>query len=158
MRKIVNCGKIDWNNSGRKINSVELELELSEQNGHWCFSCCCSVWNSRKSDILAGGQCLDEVFKYDELRPYVEIYELWKKHHRNDMHAGSPKQEEMIKAWKTSNNRPYDYDMICEMLDEAGLLVDKSYIHKGKPYKYGTAWLIREIPEDDLLKIRKWMS
>ena len=52
--------------------------------------------------------------------------------------------EEQTKAVEeyTKNHR-YDYDAVCEYLDEQNLLV-----HNG--YRYGSAWLYRPIPADDL--------
>jgi hypothetical protein len=161
MKKIIDCGKIDWNHTGRKVNKAELELKLEEKDGHWCFSCCGSVWNNMHTDILAGGQCLDEMFKHPELVEYKEIHTLWSRHHLNDMVAGSPKQEEAVKAWakrREKAGKRYDYTEACEMLKKKGLLVDESYIRNGKPYEYGTAWLTRDIPDEDLTRIRKWME
>lgn len=77
----------------------------------------------------------------------AQFRKVWADWHLNDMVAGSPKQEAAIKAWKDSGAK-YEYSAACEMLKESGLLIDESYIHEGKPYQYGTAWLSKSIPED----------
>ena len=158
MKTTINCGKLDWDGTGRKVNSAELELELKQnEDGAWCFSCCGSVWNRKHTDLVAGGQCLDDMFKHKEMKPWSEIYDLWLKFHPNDLTAGSPLQEEAVRAWKAEGNR-YDYDEACKMLESKGLLTDESYLHDGKPYRYGTAWLTREIPETEVEKIKSWIQ
>lgn len=161
IEKIIDCGKIDWYGKGRKVNKAELELRLSRRDGKWRFSCCGTVWNARHTDCVAAGQCLDEMFRFPELARYKEIQDLHARFHLNDMHTGSPKQEAAVKAWTARREKAgkrYDYTEACEMLKKKGLLVDESYIHDGKPYEYGTAWLTEEIPEEDLARIRKWME
>jgi len=63
------------------------------------------------------------------------------------MNAGSPKQEEFIKNLEDLGFS-YDYDFVCKQLEKNDLLIDKSYLHNGKPYRYGSAWLMREIPTE----------
>lgn len=67
-----------------------------------------------------------------------EFVELWKEWHLNDMQAGTPKQEAFIKEWIKENK--YDYTEVCEALKKARLYTDKGY-------KYGSAWLSKEIPD-----------
>lgn len=48
-----------------------------------------------------------------------------------------------------------DYnDQLAVFLAKRGLYTDKGYIYEGKPYKYGEAWLVTEIPETDKARIR----
>ena len=42
------------------------------------------------------------------------------------------------------------------ILREAGLNPDPAYVHRGKPYSYGTAWLFEEIPPDIKAEIVSW--
>lgn len=72
---------------------------------------------------------------------------VWADWHLNDMQAGSPAQELAIKAWKLGG-AVYEYSKACEMLKELGIYEDASYIHEGKPYKYGSAWLKKEVPSE----------
>lgn len=142
MRKIISFGKIDFNNTGKKINEVEIEVNYSNDR----LSICGSVWNSKKTDIIAGGQCLDEIKPYlKNDKKFNYIYLLWKKYHLNDMNAGSPLQQMFIDELKLDN---YDYEVVCKELEKAGLLLDESYIYDDKPYRYGSAWLFKPIPNE----------
>ena len=95
----INFGKIDAEGRGRKINSVDLEIELRNADTDKPeFSVCGDVWNSRHTDIVQGGQCIDSIdkfFKNDRL--YKLIENLWKKYHLNSMHAGTVEQENCLK-------------------------------------------------------------
>lgn len=95
----INFGKIDAEGRGRKINSVDLVIELRNADTNKPeFSVCGDVWNSRHTDIVQGGQCIDSIdkfFKHDRL--YKLIENLWKKHHLNSMHAGTVEQESCLK-------------------------------------------------------------
>lgn len=141
MRKIISFGKIDFNNTGKKINEVEIEVSFENDR----LSICGSVWNSKKTDIIMGGQCLDSLkpfFKHNKKFNY--LFTIWNEYHLNDMKAGSPLQEAFI---KNLNLKQYDYESVCKELKNAGLLIDESYIHNDKPYQYGTAWLFNPIPD-----------
>lgn len=149
MKKTINFGKIDFNGTGRKINSVDIEIELREQGNKSVLSVCGEVWNARHTDWVAGGQCLDDLipfFKNNER--FNEIHRLWKSYHLNDMHAGDKVQEEYL---KNNLKGRYDYDKACELLEQAGL-----YEHNG--YKYGHGWVYEPIPEDDLKIIKDLIS
>lgn len=95
------------------------------------------------------GQCLDTIKecrkgnKFNYLL-FDKLYKLWKAYHLNDMHAGTPAQEEYLK--KTKDVHKYDYKLCCDMLRENGLYNDNGY-------EYGTAWLYRNIPNDVLEEI-----
>jgi hypothetical protein len=95
----INFGKIDAEGRGRKINSVDLVIELRNADTNKPeFSVCGDVWNGRHTDIVQGGQCIDSIdkfFKNDRLYKFIE--NLWKKHHLNSMHAGTVEQESCLK-------------------------------------------------------------
>ena len=60
MKRTFNFGKIAYN-GGRKINAVELEVELrKDEKGRDEFVASCDVWNAHHTDIICGGQCLDD--------------------------------------------------------------------------------------------------
>lgn len=142
MRKKISFGKIDFYGIGRKINLVTIEIELREEEGKKVLSICGDVWNNLKTDIVCGGQCLDDIkdfFKNDEL--FNKIYYLWKNYHLNDLHAGTPKQEKLLKD--NVQEHDWDYTRCCEFLEKHELLYDNGY-------KYGTSWLYEAIPEKDL--------
>lgn len=158
-KKVFEFGKVDGYGSGRKTCLVTLEIELKDRNGLPVFTASGSVWNSQKSDILQGGQCIDSV--YQEYRAqlanlplYKKIMGLWERNHLNDMNAGTPEQTAAIEDWKKAGNS-YDYSAACEYLNSIGLL---SVIHEGKTYKYGHGWIYRAISNEDLQAIKELLA
>ena len=188
MKKTFNFGKIKYTSQKKAVNLVTVDVELRRRGGEITFtidrktgektitgktpeyvelSICGSIWNSRHSDIVCGGQCLDTIAKYKEQLEDKEVFEtlynLWKKYHLNGMHAGTPEQEDVIEEWKAEGNH-YEYTAVCEMLKRRGLYeVNYTGLSVGRrynnePYKYGHDWLIQELPGDVLLKIEPLLS
>lgn len=158
MKRIISFGKVDYNENGRRNHPVELEIRLKNYPERPVFTVCCNVWQTNRNDIVMGGQCLNSVWEYyseqlTNAELYKEIMDLWEKYHLNDMNAGTPEQEAAIKVWEAEGNK-YDYTAVCEYLKSIGLYeitIEKDgYI---LPYKYGSAWLYRPIPEQDLQRI-----
>jgi hypothetical protein len=145
MNKTFEFGKIDYNNSGRKENLVTVEIELTDKDKPK-FSASGNIWNRIQTDILCGGQNLDELKEYINTPLFNEIYRLWKLYHLNGMNAGTPIQSKAIENWESMGNT-YDYNKACEYLKSIGLYNDEGYV-------YGTSWLYREIPANDLNKIK----
>jgi hypothetical protein len=75
------------------------------------------------------------------------FFAVWKEHHLNDMKAGSPDQRAFL---RDNGLEAAGYEGICEVLAEAGLNPDPNYQHDGQPYRYGSAWLREEVPQDVL--------
>lgn len=151
MRKKVNFNKIDFYGTGRKVNQVELKLELRETSKGLEFSCCGLVWDSEHTDIVCGGQCLDTLvpfFKHN--KTFMQIHSWWKQYHLNGMHAGTEAQEEALKSSKWGGVNANCYTAQCEYLESIGLLVDNGY-------KYGSGWLYRAIPQEDLKQIQDFI-
>ena len=148
MNKIINIGIVDLGGSkggqlfcnielkeGRlSISGVEAPLPSGNARGS-CGQIVMHEWNFKK---LHKGWTPALVSKFRK---------TWDKYHLNDMKAGSPRQELAINAWKLGG-ATYEYKAACEMLAQLGLLEDQDYIHEGKPYKYGSAWLRCEIPNE----------
>ena len=154
MKRTFKFGKIAYN-GGRKINAVEVVVELrKDKNGRDEFAASCDVWNARHTDIICGGQCLDDAIimkaRKDNNRLYNKIVDLWKRNHLNTMHAGTPEQEACLK--KVFGDRYRSYEEECKVLEENNLLVVNL---EGKAYKYGTKWLYREISDEDMVWINK---
>lgn len=147
MRRKFNFGKIDFYGSGRKINLVEVEVELSDKG---VFTASATIWNSKKTDCVCAGQCLDEVAKHVKSDKFKKIYRLWKQYHLNDMHAGTVRQEEALDAAGLTNYAN-NYRKCCEYLESINLLVDDGY-------KFGTGWLKRDIPVEDVAEIEKLLT
>ena len=89
-RRIFTFGKIDYTGCGRKINEVTLEVTLyADRNGYPEFTACADVWNNLHTDIVAGGQMLDELFnsnaRFRNSTIYKTILDLWNKYHIKDV-------------------------------------------------------------------------
>ena len=147
MKKKFYVGAYDVEGKGRKGNRFYIEVELREnEDGKPVFSACGTSTYSNGRGFMMGGQCLDTMAEYAMVNPtFKKIYRLWKLHHLNDMNAGDEEQTKAVKEY-TKNHR-YDYDKVCEYLESKNLLV-----HNG--YRYGSAWLYRPIPADDLAVIK----
>lgn len=158
MRREISFGKVDGYGHGRRTCEVTLEVELRENNeGKPVFSVCGNMWNNRHTDVIWGGQCVDDIAKqFEEIRNnglYMEIMGLWEKYHLNDMHAGTPEQEKAVKELRERNNGRYlNYDEICLHLKWMELYEVEL---NGESYRYGSAWLYEEIPEKDLRRIKE---
>lgn len=180
MKTTLHFGKISYNN--RRENEVTIDVELRSRGGEPTFtyengvktptgkttpeyvelSICGDIWNRLHTDILCGGQCLDTIAYYrDQLNDpelFDVIYDAWKCHHLNGMHAGTPEQEAAIKAWEAAGNK-YEYTAACNMLKAAGLYTvnytgkSTGRYYNNEPYTYGTAWIIEELPGDVLIRI-----
>lgn len=87
MKKRFNFGKIAVERPNIATNTVTVDMEYKEKsNGQKVLSVSGMVWNSRRSDCIMGGQCLDEIAHYVKTPVFREIYRLWKLYHLNDMH------------------------------------------------------------------------
>ena len=143
-------GKIDYNDCGKKINLVEIDWEFKGDK----FTMSGGIWNSKKTDYLQCGQCLDTIKRFfPKHKIFNEMYEIWQKWHLNDLKAGSPQQEHYINSLCL---KKYDYDIVRNELKKIHLLKDQSFIHNGQPYEYGTAWLKAEIPIVIKNQIKSW--
>lgn len=172
MKKTVSLGKIAYA-SERKVNEVTITVELEEKdtcaphldvNGVECrkyieLSMQGEIWNSRRTDLEAGGQCLEEIAKrFPENRPLQRLVEIWRYWHLNGLRAGCAHQ--MAEKW---NERPIDptkptnvYGNFAGHSSSWNMLVWVSPKEHpegllGKPcptcgYKYGTAWLVDPLP------------
>lgn len=153
LKRTISFGKhaID---SELKINEVTVELNLTGTEDKPIFSASCCVWNGSHTDCIMGGQCLDNVLPYMRGNAlFKEIVELWKKHHLNDLNAGTPEQMQCIREHKDEINEEDGwYIKELNLLKKYGLDVVE---WEGKDYKYGTAWIYRPIPETDLNRIKE---
>lgn len=154
MKKVIDFGKIDFNSVGRKINRVTVDVELRNE---MFFSVCADVWNSKKTDCIVGGQCLDDIYPFlKDNKLFKEIYRLWKSYHLNDLKPGTPEQMECIKNHKDEIDESLGfYEKELSLLRKYNLDVVE---YEGQPYKYGTKWLYQPIPEEDLNLIKNIIS
>ena len=147
MEKTFDFGKIDYYGKGRKINRVTVKVCLEEKGVKDVFTASGMILNSKETDCICGGQCLDEIAKYVKDPVFLEIYDLWKKYHLNDMHAGTPKQEAALAA-HFPKGKYIDYMDKVKYLESIGLYEDDGY-------RYGSSWLYERIPDDALNRIKK---
>ena len=151
MERTINFGKIAYDGN-RKINQVEVRIELKECKDGPVFSACAYVWNSRHTDCVAGGQCIDTLYKYFRGNiDYMNIYELWARNHLNNMHAGTVLQEKALDKAGREGYDVSDYCKQCQYLQKEGLYEDHGY-------EYGTSWLYRPISSEDLELIRYYLA
>jgi hypothetical protein len=144
-------GFVNYDNpkSETKPNLVEIKYSLSKEGK---FSMSGSIWNARRTDIVAGGQCIDTIAElFPEDKKIQQMHQVWRKYHLNDCTAGSPRQEEFLEGLGITS-----YDEKIAKLKEAGLEPDTQYLHNGKPYSYGSAWLKTEIPVEIIAQIKSW--
>lgn len=82
--KVFSFGKIAYYGK-RRINEVTLEIELRDWNGYPEFTACVSIWNNIHSDVVAGGQMIDDLYnEFARFRGsvlYKTIMQLWEKYH-----------------------------------------------------------------------------
>ena len=162
--KTFNFGKIDYYGKGRKINSVT--VTMSYRDG--VLSVSGDIWNGKHTDIVCGGQCLDEIAKYIHSSTFKKIHRLWKLYHLNDMRPydehqkalgwdKQAKEEVTVYRWRRAFNSCYTQargQMVFDNCEE-GLI--------GKPcpvcgYRYGSAWKREEIPDEDIKIIEELMN
>lgn len=99
------------------------------------------------------GQVYEELeSKYSSDEFIKRIIPIWKKWHLNDLTPGSPKQEDFLN--KVFDKRP-NYDTCIDKLKEVNLYEDESFIFNGQPYKYGSAWLKTELPQEVINEIKE---
>jgi len=98
-KRVFSFGKIAYRGK-RKINEVTLEIELRDWNNYPEFAACGSVWNNIHSDIVAGGQIIEELYneftRFRDSILYRTILMLWKKYHCKDISNIPAKDKELI--------------------------------------------------------------
>lgn len=148
MKKSFSFGKIAYNGT-RRINEVEVEVEFTMNSK--ClptFSAYVNIWNGSHTDCLAFGQLFDEVrgeIKKSEL--FDEIYDLWSKHHCNDLHRGTPEQMAFLKEHKEELGEGFNYKGELALLTRYG----KDIAPDGN--RFGHVWFYWPIPDADLKRI-----
>lgn len=150
-------GKVDYNKSGRKNCEAAIAWELKDGR----FSMYAEIWNPRKTDCYTCGQCVDTVAAFfPHNKTAQRMLAIWREWHLNDMSAASPAQRAYLDSlgeW-TQGREGYDdhYSWERNKLHEAGLSPDPSFMRNGKPYEYGSAWLMRTVPDAILAEIKSW--
>lgn len=130
--------KIEWTSGRLSITGVE----GPKRNGDCLGSCGQVIMNEWAFTALAPGWNAGRV---------ARLREVWERWHLNDMVAGSPDQEAYLRAHPVEYVYPEShYTKASAALEAVGLNPDPDYLHNGKPYRYGHAWLREEVPADVL--------
>lgn len=92
----------------------------------------------KNGELSISGECGNSFGQcYDSIKPanpeQARIVEIWKTYHLNGMHAGTEKQEKILKGFYG------DYDDKVKLLKKHRAYSDGGYI-------YGSKWLKRELP------------
>lgn len=157
MTRTFDFGKIDFYNSGMKSNRVTVTASFVFKKGKKCFSAFADVYNASDTDIIHGGQCLDDLAKHMTDRTFFELYRLWKLYHLNDMHPECEHQRslgwpELAEKQIKANGRTQLAGWVRESVHPDGLLCKPCPVCG---YKYGTQWMYMPIPLADEARIRK---
>ena len=166
MRNIILKGhydlpKVDGTGNGIKDNASVIEWKLYDYNdGKVRFAMSAMVMNRLGTDCIRAGQCLEEIKRLYPFNPLVEeMVQVWRVWHLNDMNAGTPRQEAYLKGYRQAFLDTHDYEMDSwsydirlEVLEKAGLSPDPYH----ENYRYGSAWLVNELPQDVMDKIKSW--
>ena len=151
--------KVDATGNGIKDNAITIEWSLYyNRHDKLCFTMSGGIWNRLKTDYITCGQCYDEIRRLYRFNPLVkEMLEMWEDYHMN-MNAGTPRQEAYLAGYKRAyfdikgHTRQLTYDDRVELLNIAKLNPDKRYNN----YRYVSAWLHRDLPDDVIEKIESW--
>lgn len=97
MRRAYSFGKVAYNGK-RKINEVTLEIELRDWNGYPEFTAHAMVWNNIHTDIVAGGQMIDDLYNEFAIHSilYKTIMQIWKKYHLHNISDIPAEDKELI--------------------------------------------------------------
>lgn len=140
--------RLTW--TDRKGSTVEHE----EVEGLWVFAASGVVHSPSRSEFLSGGQNLDHLADLDKWAPgwsrpmTDDLLGWWQLLHLNDMEAGCAHQT-VVWEDSTYGRRPALYD---PKADTGTQPCPKT------GYRYGTAWLMRTIPDDVVSEIRDFIT
>lgn len=118
---------------------------LEEVENREVLSICGDMYTGKTYKRL---ECCGQI--YDDFKCQTpaqkKLVEFWKKHHLNDLKAGTKAQTELLEEYRKTAANKYDYTEACKYLEEKGMLVDRGY-------KYGTSWLYTTFQKEELLTI-----
>lgn len=152
--RILNPGTVHW---GDETAAVYVEVKYDAKGELHIVG----VEGPRSSGNAAGGagqivlhwtdEFLREQMTYDPKRwtlgMVMKLRDIWERWHLNHMNAGTPTQEEWVRAHYGLKHPEvrYDYSTVKEELKAAGLDPDPD-----SGYEYGTGWLKENVPDDVL--------
>ena len=171
----INFGKVDGYDCGIKNCGVIATISIRETEWGPEFMAMANVTNHIGTDLILGGQCLDEILSQfsdnlkDEgvLEEFQILHSLWKNFHLNAMYAGTIEQEgallEHFGSLDASHYKEHVEYLKSVNLYEVPWTKDVKVLgfkEKDHPatYKYGNGWLYRDIPEMEMKKIQLIMD
>lgn len=150
IKKTFDFGKVDYYGRGRRVNKVDVDVELRDKgDGRLVLAICGGFWGARGKDYVHCGQCLDTIAEFVDDPLFLKIYGWWKFFRNNDMHFGDEKQEAYLKSKGVSI---HDYEAGLLALRAAGMEKDSDGV------EYGHAWHWHPIPEPVLSEIKALLS
>lgn len=184
MKRTIDLGKVDYNQSGRKINKCTLDVEITKA---FVFKASGGIWNSKGTDFISAGQNVDEIAELFPNNEMVQrIHKLWKEYHLNDMNAGTIEQDQVLreyelKKWDTDFDLKYKQmkseGNIREVCDKAAneyamdkrrgyrefqnskdVLNDNGKLESigadGEMHSYGSIWHKHELPVEIIMEMQ----
>ena len=130
-----------------RIGNKKRTIDNEEVSSYRTLSISGNIGNEQAgqiNDTLRQG-LNDPDFDFKNKEAVKEILDIWDKHHLNDLKAGTRKQETALKNWK---ERPSG----SSYSEDVEYLKSKK-IYNDNGYKYGSAWLVGDIPKDIIGKL-----
>jgi len=152
--KIGSENEYDW------AKDIWVTIELREKDGKLSLAISGEVGPKRGGDADSCGQIRSELARvtafaagWDKIK-VLQLSDIWRKWHLNNLNAGSPIQELTIKNFYEPHNGRFCHTQVEKLLKDYGVFEDESYLVDGKPYKYGSAWLHKDLPDSVL----RWLK
>jgi len=160
-------GSCDYTSTGKRNNLAEFEWSLKESPDGPVFSMSGSIWNHRKTDIHAGGQCCNEILEFfPNDHKAARLVKIWEQHHLNHLNPGTPEQDAELNRRTRPTGLDY-YTWACDTLKAAGLYevplvpgmrcagtFPAEVLSGERGYRYGERWLYRPIPQETIEELK----
>jgi hypothetical protein len=110
------------------------------------------------SDV-EGGQIYDTIADVVDIMEFepgfdkksvLEIVQIWRDYHLNDLKAGTKLQTETINEAFEKSGKSYDYDLVDKILEHS----KHGDIRVDNGYSYGSKWLLEELPKGLVFKLK----
>lgn len=165
----INIRKFWGNKSNRKLSRCAVTVCLDDtEPTQIVFTATGKVWDDGYMTPLLWGQCLEELSQTPEMQTndtFQEIYDLWRKYHLNNMHAGTPEQETALREAVANDAVPSLSPMyLTEQLRYLKSIgMDIVTDPDGTEHRFGHGWVYNNhkyasIPDDDLTRIKNLMQ